>query len=702
MTTLVLLAAALGLVVLPGAAVCVAAGARWRVAVAAGPALTLAIVGSGTAVTSATDSRWGPLAAAVATLAAILLATAVGAASRLAARRRAHVAEPGDAEPRDGEPGVVGSRDDDEARDRRRYPNAADLVVALLSLVPAVQVTVATRGLTAIPQQWDAIFHGAATRFIAETGRAGPLDLGPVSQPANPTFYYPGGYHALAALLTGLPGGPPPGALDALSAVTGTVFVLGAAALTGRLCRSRIAAVVAAVVAASLWIFPYSVLGNGPVLPYAIGLAAIPGLMLLAEHLAARSPRSVPHALLLGSGVAGTWAVHPSVSLAVALPLVAAAVAGFVAAPGLRPRLAVVGAFALAAAPAAAYALWTTTLISSGTTQALAGFAWPRAVGVPTAVLGVLDRGPTTPASVGAAALVLLGVAAAVLRPAWRRPLAAPIVALLGFGTLYVLARAVDGDWVRLITSYWWDDSHRFAALLSIPMAVLAGAGARAVIPRGSRGRAGARAGTAVAGVLVLLAASGQGVIARDLARDGYGDGPAVTAEEREVFDALAARHDGGVVLGDPFDGSAWVYALHGIPVVLPAPLAGNPEGQMGADRMLLYTSMNRYGFEPVVTHVVHDLDVRWVVVGTGSVGGPGRPGGFVGLRFNPNLQLEAETPGARLYRVLPVPLDHPPLAPPPGIPPVVPEVQPPNTDSPLVDPAPAEAGASLDGADGP
>ena len=151
-------------------------------------------------------------------------------------------------------------------------------------------------------------------------------------------------------------------------------------------------------------------------------------------------------------------------------------------------------------------------------------------------------------------------------------------------------------------------------------------------------------------------------------------------------------------MLGDPFDGTAWVYALHGVPVVFGAPLADDPVAQVGADRMTLYTSINRYGFDPSITYEVQRQDVRWVVVGTGVVGGPGRPGGFVGLHLNPNLRVVAENEGARLYEVLPVPADHPPQLPPPGIPPMTPLEQPPNTDSPVVDVAETGPGASLGG----
>ncbi|MDV8002110.1 DUF6541 family protein [Rhodococcus sp. IEGM 1408] len=680
MTALLLLAAATALLVLPGAGICLAAGTRWRDAVAAGPALTLAVVAVGSAVTAAADLRWGLVSAGVTALAALACAATVGIAGRVRARSADRVG--GRVTRR-----LPGEGDDDEVSRRGPGPGVADLVVVLLAAIPAVQVLVATRGLTAIPQGWDAIFHGGATRFIAETGRAGVTDLGPVSQPANPHFFYPDTYHALAALLLALPGELMPGVLDALSAVTGVAFVLGAAVFAGRVCGgSRLAAVGAAMVAASAWTFPYLALGRGPVLPFALGVAVIPGVVLLGEQLAARRPGMVAHALLLGAGMVGAWSVHPSVALAAAIPLAAQALAGVVAAPGLRPRLAVAGGFILAAVPAGLYAGWSISMTSAGTAESLAGFSWPREVSVPRAVAAVFDLGPTPVASVGITVAVLLGLVAAVVNPARRRALAAPVAALVVYGALYVLAAAVEGDWVRTFTGFWWDDFYRFSSLLVLPAAVLAGAGVRALIPRGSARRPEARTGVAVAALLGVLAASGHAVLARDLRVWGYDDGPAVNAQERIVLDALAERHDGGVVLNDPFDGTAWAYALHGVPVVFGAPLADDPLAQVGGDRMVLYTSANRYGFDPVVTRIVRDLDVRWVVVGTGAVGGPGRPGGFIGLRFNPHLRLVEETSGARLYEVLPVPADHPPLLPPPGIPAVTPGEQPANTDTPLVD----------------
>lgn len=709
MTAVTLLIVALALLVVPGAMICLATGLPWRDSVAVGPALTLAVVAVGCAVTAATDVAWTPASAGATALVALLCAGLVGSAARVGAGR---------VRPQGGN-----EYDDDNSVTRSPRRWVGDLVVVLLAALPAVQVLIATRGLAAIPQGWDALFHGGGTRYIAETGRAGVTDLAPVSQPANPHFYYPDAYHAFASLLLHLPGDSSPtalnglpGALNAVSAATGVVFVLGVAVLAGRLCGgSRLAAVGAALVAASCWTFPYLALGRGPVLPFALGVAIIPGLLLLAERIAGwrrpggdesgRGPTSpgvicglVAPALLLGAGVAGAWAVHPSVALAAAIPLVVQAIAGLVAAPGARPRLAVAGGFVLAAVPAGLYAGWAVTIVSSGTTDQLADFAWPREMGVPRAVAGVFDLGPTAVTSAGITVLVCIGVVAAVTDRRWRRPLAAMVAALGVYGMLYVLAAAVEGDWVRKLTGFWWDDFYRFSSLLALPTAVLAGAGARALILRDPIHRPGARVGAAVVFVCALAVVSGQAVLAHDLRIWGYGDGPAVNAQERVVLDRIADHYDGGVVLNDPFDGTAWVYALHGVPVVFGAPLADDPVAQVGGDRMVLYTSINRYGFDPLVTHEVQRHDVRWVVVGTGVVGGPGRPGGFIGMHLNPNLRLVEENEGARLYEVMPVPADHPPLPPPPGIPLVTPPEQPPNTDSPVVDAVVSEPGTSLVG----
>ena len=754
MQALVLLVAAMALLVLPGAVIAVLAGARRGDALVVGPSVTTAVVGVACLTSVTTDTRWRPVTAVLALAVAVSVAALFGLAWRAVLHRRAG----DDTTVREVAGGAGGGMN---------RPAAA--LVGLLASIPAVQVSVATGGLSAIPQNWDAIMHGAAVRFIADTGLAGPDELGPIAQPMASNFYYPNTYHSIGALLYRFAGGRPadvtadpvahratvggldlvPAVLDALSAATGSIFVVSVAVLAARLVAARVAttahreetghrdgaarrggstpwrramradgpvsaagspsvaAVAAALTAAGCWTYPYAVLGRGPLLPFALGIALIPGLMLLAEHLAAAGrvgadgrpcpggPRAVPYALLLGIGLAGAWSVHPSVALAAAVPLTAQGVAGVVAASGTRARLSTAASFATAVVPAVAMVSWTLSG-SRVDTATITGFRWPRSTSPVQAVAEVFDLGAGAVCSVAIAVAAVIGVVV-VLREGGRRPFVAPLVALVVYAVLFVLARAVGGDWVRVVTGYFWDDAHRFAALLVLPVVLFAAQGVAAIAVGGSVRRPAGRRQVVVVVLLAAAVVSGMPTVAPQLRAIGYGDGPAVRDGERRVLDRLAELYRGGTVFDDPFDGMSWGYALYGMPMLFPAPLAEDPIRQLGRARMDLYTSINRYGYEPLVTERVRELDVRWVVVGTGAVGGPGRPPGVVGLQHNPHLRQVARDDDAVLYRVLPVPPGHPALRPPPGIPARVPADPPPNTDSPLVAGVPASGAASLE-----
>lgn len=722
MTVLVLYLLALALVVAPGALICVAAGSSWRDGLVAGPALTAAVTGVACLASMRTDTHWGPvtalLAAVAAVCAALLFGTAVRAVEWRLARRGAPgvVASPEGAPEADGADTPAGETtsgvsapDDttpyDASRFGRRHRTRpsprtalASVLVLLLSLVPAVQVAVATRGFTAIPQGWDGIFHGAAVRFIAITGLAGPGDLGPVSQPLNEHFFYPNTYHALGALLVGAPGGGLPQVLDVLSAVTGTLFVIGTAALSARLAHTAgarraaagwtgwrpsptVAAVASAVAAAGSWVFPFAVIGRGQLLPYAFGLALLPGVLLLAERVCT-GPRRLSHAVLLAAALVGTWSVHPSVALAVSVPLAVRALVALVvpdpapaagttrsggasgaasaitAAPtgptastatdaaagstavtasattavtatglttvtdtttttdtttpdavtgssaprsGWRTRLAVAGCFAIAAVFAGAFALVHVRFMRAGA-EDMRGYSWPPTDSVPQALASVLDLGPDPWASVGLSVAVLLGLGVVVGRRGPRSTYLPQVVLFAAAATFVVLTKALELDWVRVVSSYFWDDSFRFAALLAMPAALLAGLGVSTLLTgtlvsgTPGRGRVRRHLPVVVTTVLALLVAVGQASVVPELRKLGYSDGDAVRPGERAVIDSLGARYSGGTVLNDPFDGMAWVYALHGVPVLFPAPLTDKPGEQLGPARMDLYTSMDRYG----------------------------------------------------------------------------------------------------------
>ena len=660
---------ALALLYVPGGLVAAVFRQNHVVVLTAAPALTFAVVSVGAMATTAVNVRWTPAAVALWTVLVVAAAAVVSILLTVVERRRALLGpvhrtnEPGrSSSSPSGRPPLTAATTAVTTRARV----LAGVVIVVSAVVGAAQIVVASDRLTRPLQFWDAVFHGVAVRYIVDTGKASPFSLAGAAQPANQDYYYPDVYHAIGALLLQLPGQEMPGVLSALSAATVVVFVLGSAAIAARLGGGPVGVAVTAVAAATTWTFPFGRLNWGPVLPYAFGIAAISGALVLGIAVVRARTVSARRALLLGAVMVGLLAVHPSVGVGAGIMLGLLLVC---ARPGARiPAL-----LTLAAAAVVALVLFLPQIaLSAG--GSVAGFRWPKTYSLLRVAQEYFAVTKSAPASVLWWLILAAGVVA-VVRARCRAGLALAVSAAL-FTAVFVLAYMVSADWAHLFTAVWWDDANRLAALVMVAATPLVGVGA-ATLARAVGARGGSWSWAA--GVVAVVVAAGVCVHAnlgtqRVLASAVYGDGPAVTPGEAELFAELDDRYVGGLVLGDPSDGSSWIYTLYGIPVVIPAPLAEDPAAQVGEPRMLLYTSMNRYGFEPAVTMTVRDLDVRWVVVGSGVIGGPGRPPGFEGLGLNPHLELVAATDDARLYRVLPVGA-HPPAPPPEGIPAAVPPI---------------------------
>lgn len=661
LSAVVSVVAVLLLIYVPGAAAAALLVRRPLLVLAVAPAVSYAMYSAGAMATTAVGVRWSPPVVA-GWLVICLVVVALGAVIAGALDRRA----PWGRRAAGDESGSAPA-----ASPPRWSPSAwwgSGAVVFLASAAGVGQIIRSSDLLRQPLQYWDAIFHGVAIRYIAEEGTASPFSLAEAAQPANASFYYPDVYHAVGALLLQLPGQSMPAPLSALSAATVVIFVLGTVAIVRHLGGGPVAVAVAATLAATTWSFPFARMNWGPVLPYALGVASITGAVALGV-LVVRSRRfSARRVLLLGAVMAGLLAVHPSVGAGAAVVLAALLVVGTVS----GTRVTSLATFAVAAVLTAAVFL---PQIPLETGSGVAGFRWPKLTPVSENIAEYFNVGLFPPLSVIWWLLLVVGVVTAVRRR--MRPALALALACLIFSVQYFLARTVAADWSHLFTAMWWDDGSRLHGLTVMVATPLVGVGAGAIAAGVNRFRPAARWGLRAVMVLALAGAlvGGHLAVHDKLTRRVYGDGPAVNEAESEVFAELARRYDGGMVLGDPFDGSSWIYTLYGIPVVLPAPLVRNPEAQVGPARMLLYTSIARYGFDPGVTDTVREMDVRWVIVGSGVIGGPGRPPGFVGMGWNPHLELVAANEGARLYRVLPV-ADHPLLPAPPGVPPVVPPVE--------------------------
>ena len=259
---------------LPGLGALLAAGSRGWTAVAVAPLATYGIAGVAGPVGSGLGVPWSPLSLVV----AALLAIGIGAGVRRATRRWADPDDmPGSGWSRVTTIGVVVS-------------------VAVAALVGAGAVLGGIRRLTTIPQDWDAAFHANGIAWIARTGDGGLTGMSHINWYGSaPAQYYPNAYHLLGATISDLTGRDVPSILNAHTLLIPGVLALGIAALCHRLGTRGLVAAASAVVAVGVSSF-YDMLWRGPLLPFAIGVALIPALLVvLLEYLSpSRVPRRLP------------------------------------------------------------------------------------------------------------------------------------------------------------------------------------------------------------------------------------------------------------------------------------------------------------------------------------------------------------------------------------------------------------------------
>ncbi|EFV14163.2 DUF6541 family protein [Segniliparus rugosus] len=292
------------LLVLPGAALAKAAGLPGASALAAGPAVTLGVVGFATLWLGFTPIRWNLVAAS----AVFLLLWA-------AAAYRGRVWPP-------VEPAEPMSR-----RSAATIGSGVAIGAGIFSYTCLRWMQLRTsRGFDNISQVWDALWHANLIRFIAETGVASPIRTGELINSDNHDgHFYPDAWHALVALgepaaaLLGVRSGYPQ-LYNIASVITPAVVLpISAAALTWQLARGKLgerwAAYGASAAAAGSALFPslYEEEAFGSV-PSAVAIALAPVVAVLAMSCV-RDRSRLPVAVL---ALAGVTAAHPSATVVVA------------------------------------------------------------------------------------------------------------------------------------------------------------------------------------------------------------------------------------------------------------------------------------------------------------------------------------------------------------------------------------------------
>ena len=424
--------------------------------------------------------------------------------------------------------------------------------------------------LSAIPQDWDAVYHAAGIRYIAETGDGSVFGMSHTNWfEGNVRLYYPNAYHLVAAAVYQMSGAAIPTVLNAQTVLIPGLTALTLVALVHRFGgRPVLAAATALAIVATTAL--YDLLWRGPLLPFATGVALTPVAAVLVRELLDDRRLRLGAAAALVAGVAGYMCLHPSIlfgAIVFVLPMLVQRWWG-AGRRAVREFGLLVGAGALAAALCAIEVAGA--LSTGGNTEKLDR---PAESGIAQAVGALLTFGHVNDTvQLRLAAILLLGLVGAARLGGLRWLIGTAVL----FGGLFVLTAAYTEPLARTIASIWWDDSWRLVGLAALPMAVIVGNGVAEVQRVAARlvgGRRFVGLATAVAVLLVFVLGTRILYLHRDQQRMTKNiDGPAVSQLEAQGMFAIAQIVPPGArVLNDRGDGSAWMYPLTGV-----KPVAGH------------------------------------------------------------------------------------------------------------------------------
>jgi hypothetical protein len=668
LTTLLLLAAFF----LPGTLALLPLKTGWPAAIALGPAVTLLLYMAGTFAAEALQLPWNPATAVGLAVPLVLLSWLIGRRYAF----RTPLVPPG-------------------------LPTSTKIAVgAGLAAGSALTGRALLRGIGSpgtASQGWDPIFHLNALRWIQESGNATPWGIAPIFGAGTPT-YYPSGWHSTVALFPDVTA-----AANLSSIVIGAIiWPIGLAFLASMvLPRHPAVWALTPLLGASFVSFPFAQLLRSGQWPNGLATALVPATAAVAILLLRRltsgergsgepaaGERGVPRRgehILLGAicaaALGGCVAAHPSTIFATAVAVLPFVVAGLLPLflRGLRRRPRLTGAATGAAV--LAVALLYSALAGS---KLLAGvMAYRRAVRavIPDSLNLALFDLPQFPAlhapspddfNLVVGLLAIFGAVVAVFVKE-ARPLA---VSWLAFVVLYVLAAGPENGF-RWLTGFWYKDTQRIAPFIAMAGSILAALTivvvTRAVIRAVSARLADAPASgrwnvpaalfigcvVVISGAIYFSSAAYRSADRVAVAAQNYvvsgkpGDGVLSSGEQAFIQSAGAMLPADAVVIGDPFNGETYFYALTGRHVVytqLGAPTASS------AAKELLRTGFNRLHTDKSVcaallkvgaTHFYQD-------VAGGSHGSASlkRWPGFYNVSTEQGFEQVAAAGGRALYRI--------------------------------------------------
>lgn len=626
----------LAIAVVPGLAVLLASRQRGWVLVAA-PLVTYGVLTLGGWVASAAGVPW-TLWTLLATT--VLVAGAVTSASRLVPRVL-------QADPTDEQGPTVGRA-------------ATWGVVAAATVGGALGAAVLRRGmgsLDAVVQDWDGIFHGAVVTWIIDAQDLGQSSLAQLNnRETASTFYYPNGWHGLAAAGRDLGIDSVPRLIDANVLLIPVFLAFGIAALVLRITKDPVAAGAAAIFATMPTALVFDLLWRGPVIPFAVGLVLVPAFMvLLARTLSTRTPEMI---VVTGIAAGGVVGVHPSGVYTTMIFLVPWLVQRWISS---RRRI---GPDLLAGVGIGLVALLTAlgplrAALAAGNE---ARQDWPAVMGPRRAAFEALFLDHASPAGPQWTLVVLAVLSLLVIwkiRALWWFWVSGAVALVL-----FVVSAAYDLPVTEDLTAPWWNDRWRFAAMVAIFVVVAAGIAVSAlsswaadlVSRRAPQHRRAAAASTVGVVAVVVLATTGGGYHTQNSDRlvGAYQSGDLVDQDDFDLWHRAAEIvPEGQMVMNDPINGTTWMFAVAGLrpyfggmAIAIPDQPGPSPE------QNLLLLHLDEIETRPDVRDAVRENGVEYVIVGDGRLHRMYGSPGFDDLVDNPAFELVDQVGEARLYRI--------------------------------------------------
>lgn len=641
-----------GLLYLPGAALAAAVGARRFLLVAVAPAVSIAAFGVAAILFPILGLRWEVLPVALAV-------AATAAAIYLLRRMLLHRFE---------EPAAMRA----EANGGDGWAIAGAMAIG--GLLIALQLGIALEQPDRISQTLDASFHLNAVRYILEHGDGSSLHITDLVLPPGRTSFYPAAWHDFIALGATLGVSIPVAANLGNIAIAALVWPAACILLVRVLLPgSRVAVVGAGVLSAALPAFPLGMLSYGVLYPYFLALALLPIALALGFMLFGRSTgtaRMVELIVLLAAVLTAIGLAQPAVVFAwfaCTIPLLLALYVGYLRAhPEPRKRMlasAVVGAGLLAFAVAW---VWFGRVGENS--------PWPDYTNAFGAVFETLSYSfDGTPV-----ALVLCLLTFAGLVHLARHPDKLWILGMWAVAAFLFMSAAALPSWrLRAFTvGLFYRDPPRLVALLAVVALPIAVIGLVAVWsflqarvwPRVTAkldGRSHAVAARAVAAIsLVLLVVASQSAAIRESVRSVSqahaltARSPLVSTDELALLERLdESVPEGSVVVGNPWTGTSFAYAVSGREVLNP-----NFNSTTDPRAVIINKELNNALTDPQVCDVVRALGTDYVLDFGKFSRKPGRSGvqldgasGYVGLLNlkDSGVVTEVDREGAAvLYRI--------------------------------------------------